>query len=926
MNDFKTKNKLSLLAIACLYASSATVSSAQEGAQNTILEEVTVTGSLIKSSSVNERAPVDVVDHEAILNAGYTNVFDIAKDLVANSGSVLTSDTGNLAGVGQFNLRGLGLGSTLTLINGRRAGISAIADGGGNEFFDITQLPLSMIERVEFLKDGASSTYGSQAVSGVANIITRKDFEGFEVSLSHSDSTNPLSSISFASGNSGDRWKFNAYGTYSKQDRGDRSDYDFVIDRLGGRRQGVDPSPSSAGRLTSSTGQPGSYVNAVIDPETGSFTPFSSATTPDPNCEAAGGILVGSRCRHDFFDQVSVIQEEERTQLFTEYEFDINDNVTFYGETHISNNKISRTNGPGLYQNGLVDSGAILIPADHPFNFFVSDPTASTGIRYVDPSAWDNAIHTATDIVCLCRPLGASLNGEGNAPSRTLDIDYLRTMAGLTFAINETWSADVWIQRAKATRDEAQPFNFIANAVNGSALSGVWNPFGSALATPGLVSPKDGVSTAGNSQDVLNSLYTFNVNSYEANQTTFDLVVTGEAFELSGGPVGLAFGAQYRDEDFSFTADPLRAIAGGASRSPDNSLAGEQEAFAVFSEALLPITDDLEVQLALRYEDYGDSGGDTLDPKLAAKYQFTPSFALRGSFGTSFQAPTTRQVSEAISRQSFRDSAVVNPVTGALECGAGGVDIVGELNVSGGPGLAPQSSENINLGMIFQLENGLDLTLDYWRFDYTDLIAQGQSGQSIIDNDCADDGVPNDPRIERDGGGNIRRVFSLFSNTGSVVTDGFDLGARYGWDVAGGIFTLNSQMSYINKFEVTDDGVTFDAVGSRNFNNQFSSLPELRANLSGSWTNDAHTITATTRFIDSYMNDANDEEVDSFTTFDLHYSYTTGGEAPLTLRIGANNLFDEEPPSLGQRERPGYDDTVHDVRGRILSVSLTKQY
>jgi hypothetical protein len=246
----------------------------------------------------------------------------------------------------------------------------------------------------------------------------------------------------------------------------------------------------------------------VIDSSTGSASPFSSATTPDANCEAAGGILVGARCRHDFFDQVSVIHGEERTQLFTEYEYEISDSVTFFGETHVSKNKIERTSGPGLFQNGLVDTGAILIPASHPFNFYVNDPTAATGIRYVDPAEWDNSVHTATDIVCICRPLGDSLNGEGNAPARTLDIDYVRTMAGLTLAINETWSADVWVQRAEAKRDELVSFNYIADSVNGAALSGIWNPFGSALATPDLISPRDGVSTAANSQDVLNSLFT----------------------------------------------------------------------------------------------------------------------------------------------------------------------------------------------------------------------------------------------------------------------------------------------------------------------------------------------------------------------------------------------------------------------------------
>lgn len=893
---------------------------------------VTATGSLIKRDT-SSRAPIEVVDREFFDSAGYSNIVDVTRNLTVNSGSVLVQTTGNLAGIAQVNLRGLGLGSTLTLINGRRAGIAAIADAGGNDFFDTNQLPLAMIERIEFLKDGASSTYGSQAVAGVANVITRKGFEGLEISLRYEDSTNNAGMINLAAGSAlGDRGHFNVYATYYNQEGGDRSDYDFIVERLGGRLQGVDPSPASAGRLTSSTGQPGSYVAAITDPVTGEVTPFSGSTFPDPNCEAAGGILVGSRCRHDFFDQISVIQDEERYQVFTEMDFEINDSVTFFGEAHLSRNRVERTSGPNPYGNGLVSTGAILIPGDHPFNFFVADPTAATGIRYIDPANWDPATDVGVDIVCTCRPIGVNSNGEGNAPPQKWALDYWRGMGGMAFDLPNEWTAEVSYQYSAARRAGHSSFNYIAATINQSALDGTWNPFGSSLATPGLVSPKNPLVVAGNSQDILDSLSTTQQDLFESSQKTLDAVVTGDVFELPGGPVGIAFGAQFRDEEFEFTPDALKAAAQSQSRNPLFPSEGNQDVFSIFGEAILPVSDRIEVQVALRYEDYGDQGGTTTDPKIAVRFDATDRFALRGSFGTSFQAPTIRQLSESSSRQVVDDSAVIDPISGALTCGPGGVSISGEILLTSSPGLEAQSAKNFNFGAIFEPLDNLSVVLDYWNFDYEDLISPDEGPQAIIDNDCASDGIPNDPRVERDGGGNIRRVTTFVVNTARVKTDGIDLTANYSFDLGDTTEVyLTGQASFINSFEfenIAGGGFT-DIVGSRNTANQFRSLPEVRAYVGAQFLRGNHSFGGTVRYIDSYVNDRNGDTVDSFTTLDLQYGLTLdglfgGNETKIT--IGARNVFDEEPPTLGFRDRPGFDDVVHDIRGRILYASLTQLF
>lgn len=933
MNKINSNVKIALLCGAALSVSMPTM------AQTSEIDEIVVTaqrtGSLVPRN-VDNLAPLEVIDADAISRQGASNVIDVAKNLTVNSGSTLTTPIGDLAGSAQINLRGLGLGSTLTLINGRRAGISPTADAGGNDFFDVNQLPLAMIERIEVLKDGASTTYGSQAVSGVANIITRKGFEGLELSTRYETSTNDAFQLNLAAGSAvGERGHFNIYASYYDQERGDRSDYDFIVNRLGGTQQGVDPSPSSSGRLTSSTGQPGSYVAAVTDPVTGVVSTLSGSTLPDPNCAAAGGILVGSRCRHDFFDQVSVIHGEERFQVFSEFDYEISDKLELFGEASFSRNKVDRTSGPGLFQNGLVETGAILVPGDHPFNFFVEDATAATGLRYVEPADWDPATDVAVDVVCICRPLGDAFNGQGNGPDKINRIDNWRAVGGANYDLTDIWKASVSFQHSEARRVENVGFNFIADNINASALDGSWNPFGSALATPGLVSPKDGVSVAGNTEFVLDNLFTTETRTFESDQTTIDGLITGELFELPGGTIGVAFGAQYREESFAFTPDALKAAAGSESRNPQFGASGTQDVVSIFGEAILPVTENLEVQVALRHEDYGDDqGGSTTDPKVAARLDATDWLSVRGSWGTSFQAPTLRQSTTATSRAIFDDSAVVDPVTGNLSCGAGGNSISGELLQKGSPDLGPQSAENYNFGFIVKPKSGLSFIVDYWNFDYEDLIAPDEGAQTIINNDCADDGIPNDPRIERDSGGNIRRVSTFFVNTARVKTDGVDATIDYQFGMGNNIDAgLNFNASWVNSFSFqSQEGGDFtEGVGSRNFTNSFTSLPEWRFNVGGVLEKGPHQLSTTVRYIDSYLNDnpAINEMVDSHTTVDLQYALSLedffGGKAT-SFSIGANNVFDKQPPTLGFRERPGFDPNVHDIRGRIFYVAAKRQF
>lgn len=883
-----------------------------------VIEEVVVTGSHVRQKTGYEgSSPVSIIGADDIAAAGAQDLVDVASLLTVNSGTIVSQETGNLVGTSQFNIRGLGVGSTLTLINGRRGGLSTVADSSGVLFFDSKQLPLAMISRIDVQTDGASATYGSDAIGGVVNIITRKGFEGLELSARFQDASNESYAFNIASGLRTDNGIFNLYATAYSQTRNHRTDLDWLVERIHG------DGDLTQSRLLSSLGSPGTYRRAIvtgtptIDPSTATITE-TGGRFADPDCEAAFGVLTDGRCRYNFADQAAVIPEENRFQVFGEMEMDLTDNFTMFAELSFSNNEIQRSQGPQSYRNGLVDGGDIFIPADHPFNFWIDDPAdPGNNLIYIDPSAWDNAIHTAVALVCECRPQGFEANGRGDgAPwNRDIDLAYHRGVLGFDWALGDRWNLSANYLYALSTRNFRALNNWNSITLNGALLDGMFNPFGTSRVTPDLVSPKDGVSTAGNSMDTLLFIMNEQKTYRRSLQQVVGFIASGDLFDMRNGTVGTAFGVQYRDEAFTLRPDDLTAK--GLGNSPTRSAAqfGQTDVFSVFGEVVIPATADLEVQLAVRYEDYGDVVGTTTNPKVAARWDLSDTVSLRGSFGSAFRGPSIPQTGLATSSTFIDD-----PFTGDSSTVA--------VRTQGSDSLVPESSDNWNLGVIFQPLDDLSIKLGYWHFDYTDLITADEGPQAIVNNDFNDDGIPNDPRILRSGAGQLRVITSEFINTGSVQTDGIDITLDYARSLnALGDMNFGLAISRVNTFDVVNaNGTTFDGVGSRNFTNQFSSLPEYRANATVGWGNGPHSAALVIRHIDSYENDQSPgTEIDSWTSIDVRYNLDLDifdNDQVTSLTIGARNLFDEDPPSLGDRQRPAYDDRVHDVRGRAAYVEL----
>lgn len=964
----KTRNlgyMMALMGSTALCAGVAQAQTADQDQDDSTVEEIIVTGSHIRRASTFEsKAPVQIVDAATFDRVGASQPVDILKTLTVNTGSGFYNETNAQAGAVQFNIRGLGFGSTLTLLNGRRAGIAPVADASGTEYLDINQFPVLMIERIDVLTDGASATYGSQAVAGVANVITRKGFEGFELQADYRDSSNESYSLSMAAGHAFDKGHFNVYATYYAQSRNDRTDFPWLVERIDGNGD------LSNSRLISSTGSPGSYRRAVDD-GAGGLTRSGDAYG-DPDCLDAGGILrnpydvvdgvtdlTSELCRYHFADQVSVIGAEQRLQVFTEFDWDFSDTIKFYNESSFSRNVIWRSQGGSTFNTGNATGGGIIIPGSHPFNFFVDD--GAGGLRYAGPDefAADPTLE-AVDLVCQCRPFGAEANGPNRKAFSEIYGDqsirrqftYLRIMNGFEFELPSDWYADVSYGFAEGTRVSTNGFNYISDVLNDLVGNGQYNPFGTRLSNPGLISPKDGVSDAFNDPLTVQQFNGTAISTARAIEHVVDAVTSGDLFDTGMGTVGLAVGAQYRKTKIIDVPDPLDAAGEANESSREFLVTGASDVYAIFAEAIVPFDDWGQVQLAIRREDYGGTIGSTTDPKISAEIRPNEWLSLRGSWGTSFQAPTVRQTATASSSAFINDPASPGAGPANAVCLDLGLNNNIVVSVQGSPDLQPQSADAINLGFVVQTEGGFSFSVDAWQYDYVDLIAQSEGAQAIVNNDCDDDGIPNDPRVIRDGGGQLRQVNTQFVNIGAVKTNGLDFAARYDMDAGDiGRIVLDAKASWVNKFAVdtTGDGTRdFDGVGSRNFRNAFSSMPEWRANMSASWFNDIHSANVTLRWIDSYDNDnSNNAPISSWTTVDLQYSVTvTGllGNNDTTITVGANNVFDSDPPALrraladgtiitpaiddiGFTDRPSYDDRAgHDIRGRVLYVRAKQTF
>ncbi len=876
------KHKIALLMGVC--AASISPLSAQElsvGGNTT--DEIVVIGSHIRrASQKNSPSPIVSVASKDINAVGAKSIADLVQTLTINTGAQNNIDafTQNITtGTSNINLRGLGVASTLVLLNGRRQVLTAVTTNDGLSFVDTASLmPMIAVDRVEVLKDGAAALYGSDAVAGVVNFVTRKNFEGFELSTDYQTITGEGDqseySIQGIIGVQGDRSHLVAAMSYT--DRGDLTTAERRLSR---------PQDDS-----SALGNPGSFFGV-------SGFPAGTPVIDPTGCEEFGGLLQifastpsgdAGFCRFDFGSFFNLVPKETRLQAYVQGSYDLADNIQFETEFSYARNRAFRGNSPSFPILTLPT-----VPVNNPGNVFGA-PVSFFG-----------------------RAIGNSATGPTSNESES---DTWRFSAGLSGEFENDWYWEIGYTRAENdflfrwTDTLANEFQDALNGFGGPSCNGPTDP--SAIPGQGdclFFNPfSTSFTTLPNDPAVFEGFTARQTIDAKSTLTTIDAIASGDIFDLPSGPLGVAVGFQYRDESLDQDYDEFSNQDAFAFLIGNPDFGFTRDVYAIFAEVSVPILDNLELQAAVRYEDYGGAIGDTIDPKVALLFQPLDNLSLRASYSTSFRAPSLFQVGGT----STSLNQVVDPILGGTAFAA--------VRAVGNSALAPEESEAWNIGATFEPVEGLEFNVDYWRFDFTDVIIQ-ENFQAIVD------AFPQDPtRVIRAGdpiNGPIIRVNTNFVNASSVETDGLDFSAKYGVDTRFGFFQPFFEGTYILNYDLIDPQAgAVNGAGSRNFRNFGTSTPQLRFNSGIAWAAGAHSINTFVRHIASYDDDQNPgTEVGSHTTLDVQYNFDlsdwVGDERNAVLSIGAINLTDNAPPQVFTNI--GFDTKVHDPRGRLVYVRAT---
>ncbi len=889
------------------------------------VEEIVVTGTYIKrKSQFDAPSPLVVVGSEDLAATGANVIGDVLKDLTINTGSQNNPDafTQNFTtGTSNVNLRGLGVSSTLVLINGRRQTQSAVATDRGENFVDTSSLPpMIAFDQVQILKDGATALYGSEAVAGVVNFITRSSFEGFDLELDVQDIDNyPQEDrqISGLYGVGNDRSHFLA--AFSYLDRDPLTTYDrrlsgptddlsqagnpgsFLIPSLPGNPafqsvwtaafdsnlNGVaDFVEPSLGLPAVPGAQPPVFADqdcAAIAAQDPKVVPNVSAAVPSP----IGTIPLGL-CEFDFGGFYSIVPREKRASAYFELTHDFSDKLHGRLEMHVANNDAARNNSPSFPFAAFPT-----VSATHPDNPYGTDVRFIGRIIGAGGTAIESVHNSDT------KRLVASLNG-------TLGHDWVWE-AATQFSENDFFvqAPDVLVDRFDLAIRGLGGFN--CDPTTGTPGTGeclYFNPFGSALTGTGTPNPPALF-------DYLIGYESFNAHSQLKTAEGF---VSRQFGNLGGGPVGLAIGAQYRGDEISYDYDENANRDNFLFLTGNPDFGDSRDIRAVFAEFALPFTETLNLQVAARYEDYG-RGVHSTDPKFTLLWRPSLKFSLRGSVGTSFRAPSLFQ---AFGTQTTL-AELIDPTVGTPQF----FPVRTQPNPSGNP-LKPEEADVLNFGVSLSPTENLEIGIDYWSFDYRSVIIE-QNAQALLNAATLGD-VQAQSQVVRDSSGLLLRIDSYYTNASSLKTDGLDLSIARNFSLeSGASLRVGADATYIATYDLEDPQAGhIDGVGKRNFANFGTSTPKWRLNTFVDWRREGHAINAFLRYIDSYTDDEiqlgqgaeSYRPIGSFFTVDAQYVLTLKAKRAPTLTFGTINLLNEDPPHVATSG--GYDSKVHDPRGRLL--------
>ncbi|MDJ0806896.1 MAG: TonB-dependent receptor, partial [Gammaproteobacteria bacterium] len=591
------------------------------------LEKFVVTGSHIKRTDIEGVSTVKIMDREDIERSGFTSLNQLFRETIYSSSGLkdeqFTQDfTPASAGI---DLRGLGVNRTLVLVNGRRTPIFPFGQDGKSSFVDINLIPLSAVERVEILKDGASAIYGSDAIAGVVNIILRKDYEGVGAAVQYGQTSE----------GDGEEGRLNLIGGHT----GDRGNVTFIFDYLD-----RDVVWAKDRDITASADGP--FDNRSSSGNPGTITRDDGSREPDPRCPADR--IVGTNCMYDFAPYITLIPGVEQLGMVLSGDYELTGSLSLFADASYTNRKSERDLAPS--------TGTFDVPGDV------------------------NTLYPGEDVSVKYRLL------ELGPRTDEFETDSYNLLAGLNGYIgNWDWELVAGMGKIDTSSEGVSGYTTEAD-VEAAIASGDLDPLG----TSPNFDPDD--------------ITRVTTRDGESKLQHVDFELTGDLLEMEHGTLATAVGLEYRDEEYSEEFDEVTESGdiltiGGVSGE------GDRHVTAAYAEFSIPVLDNLELQLAGRYDDYSDFGS-TFNPKLGVRWQATDGVLLRFNAGTGFKAPALHELygNEIISFESIYD-----PVVGEV------VEV--PTVASGNPDLEAEESENYSLGLVWDITQDWDMGIDYWRID-----------------------------------------------------------------------------------------------------------------------------------------------------------------------------------------------------------------
>ncbi|MFH4593872.1 TonB-dependent receptor [Vibrio alginolyticus] len=831
------------------------------------LQKMKVTGSRLTRASMEGSTPVAVIGRAEIERAGDVSIADVLRKSSFNSFGSHSERSGSSAqSQATISLRGLGSERTLVLINGKRLPGSAAMGGGAA---NINVIPSAIVERVEVMADGGSAVYGSDAVAGVVNIILKEEFDGINVTVGSgipSQEGGDEKNVALVMGTSGEKGNIMFSFEHDSKDEIYQRDRDYLSSTNTDSANYFDMSGVSIyGRNVYHDGQlkalNGYNTDASCDPSKG----FVGLT----NYPGLGDI-----CGYDYTSEAAQTASLERNTVFVNGNIFVTEDTTFNAQMLLNRNESFSRFAPaaGIFSvDPNTDGGA---------DFF-----AENGL---DPTAGPASVYYR-------------FNNVGTRDNNVKDFqaDFKAGLDGTLYT--DTLGDVIW------------ETGYHLNFSNSSEL-GTGYVFGSAasqlvesgqFANGEFSSDATSLLSAGTSRETQMEMHQF------FGGLQFDVAEVGDVL------IPLYVGAEFTTYDYFDKYDP-QSEAGNIIGSAGNSAGGDRETYALYAESLIAFTDELEMNLAARYDHYSDFGHE-VSPKVSFRYQPLDNLMFRAGAGLGFRAPTLSDLYAADSYSSdFAKDYTYCAQNGIsyADCPETQYDVTRTSNED----LDAEKSVSFNFGVSFSPIEDLDVTMDYYNISIDDVITLNTL-QSMIDEERSS-GNKN-PNIVRDANDRIIEATAGLQNLGTLDTSGIDLKLGYRYDFNYATVRYDFMGSYVLDFSQPEyvGGPVNNQVGR-------NGMPEYRFNTGvGLSFLEDHDIYLSADHIADQAQDVDDDykkigHISSQTTWNIAYNYLAPWDAKFTA--GVRNLTDEDPAF--EADGVTYDEELYSIQGRVYFLKYSQNF